>query len=106
MARQTNRKQSGVRMSEITPPRIVAEPQPLHLSLEVPRTSPDSWSMPAAGAESAARRPVVLDLAGDDDSAEDRHAAIEQKLFSGRSYVARLRVYHPGVSGTTSLQYS
>lgn len=68
MARQTNRKQSGVRMSEITPPRIVAEPQPLHLSLEAPRPSPDGWSMPDAGADVEARRPVVLDLAGDDDS--------------------------------------
>lgn len=71
MARQTNRKQSGVRMSEITPPRIVAEPQPLHLSLEAPRTSPDSWCMSDAAAETESRRPVVLDLAGD----EDRDAA-------------------------------
>jgi hypothetical protein len=45
-------------------------------------------------------------LAGDDDSAEDRHAAIEYKLFAGRTYVARLRVYYPGISGITSLQYS
>jgi len=44
-------------------------------------------------------------LSGDDDSAQDRHATIEYKLFSGRTYIARLRIYHPGVSGTTSLQY-
>jgi Astacin (Peptidase family M12A) len=43
-------------------------------------------------------------LAGDDDSAQDRHAVIEQRLFAGRTYIARLRVYHPGVSGTTSVQ--
>ncbi|GAA1864940.1 hypothetical protein GCM10009836_51570 [Pseudonocardia ailaonensis] len=45
-------------------------------------------------------------LSGDDDSAQDRHAAIEHKLFAGRTYVARLRVVHPGTSGTTSVQYS
>ncbi len=45
-------------------------------------------------------------LAADDDSAQDRQAAIEYKLFAGRTYIARLRVYHPGMSGTTSLQYS
>ena len=40
-------------------------------------------------------------LSGDDDSGEDRNAAIEYKLFSGRSYTARLRVYYPGQLGTT-----
>jgi hypothetical protein len=42
-------------------------------------------------------------LAGDDDSGEDRNAAIVQRLFAGRSYTVRLRVYYPGQSGTTSL---
>lgn len=32
-------------------------------------------------------------LSGDDDSAQDRHAVIEDKLFAGRTYVARLRGY-------------
>ncbi len=42
-------------------------------------------------------------LAGDDDSGEDRNAAIVYKLFSGRNYIARLRLYYPGRSGMTSL---
>jgi hypothetical protein len=45
-------------------------------------------------------------LAGDDDSGEERNATIVQKLFKGRSYIARLRLYHPGQSGKTSLMYS
>jgi hypothetical protein len=45
-------------------------------------------------------------LAGDDTSGQDRPAVITHKLFSGRTYTARLRVYHPGLSGTTSLTYS
>jgi len=45
-------------------------------------------------------------LAGDDDSGEDRNASISYKLFSGRSYIARLRLYYPGQSGKTSLLYS
>jgi hypothetical protein len=45
-------------------------------------------------------------LAGDDDCGEDRHAAVEQKLFSGRSYIARLRTVYPGQSGKTSLMLS
>jgi len=45
-------------------------------------------------------------LSADDDSAQDRHAAIDYKLFAGRTYIARLRVYHPGLSGITSLQYA
>ncbi|MFL5328682.1 MAG: hypothetical protein ACJ8C4_07180 [Gemmataceae bacterium] len=42
-------------------------------------------------------------LAGDDDSGEDRNASIVYKLFSGRSYFARLRLYYPGQSSKTSL---
>ena len=45
-------------------------------------------------------------LAGDDDSGEDRNARIAYKLFQGRSYIVRLRLYYPGRSGKTSLMYS
>src|SRR5262249_46874910 len=45
-------------------------------------------------------------LAGDDDSGEDRNASITYKLFQGRSYIVRLRLFSPGVSGHTSLMYS
>jgi hypothetical protein len=45
-------------------------------------------------------------LAGDDDSGEDRNASIVHKLFKGRTYIARLRLYYPGQSGKTSLMYS
>jgi hypothetical protein len=45
-------------------------------------------------------------LAGDDDSGENRNASINQKLFAGRKYVARLRLNHPGPSGKVSLMYS
>jgi len=45
-------------------------------------------------------------LSGDDDSGEDRNAAIVYKLFSGRNYIARLRLYYPGQSGKTSLMFS
>jgi hypothetical protein len=42
-------------------------------------------------------------LAGDDDSGADRNATIVHKLFSGRNYIARLRLYYPGRSGKTAL---
>lgn len=45
-------------------------------------------------------------LAGDDDSGEERNARIAQKLFAGRSYIARLRLVHPGPAGKTALMYS
>lgn len=45
-------------------------------------------------------------LAGDDDSGDERNAAINCKLFAGRSYIARLRLNHPGPSGKVSLMYS
>jgi hypothetical protein len=45
-------------------------------------------------------------LAGDDDSGEDRNASIVYKLFKGRTYIVRLRLYYPGQSGRTSLVYS
>jgi hypothetical protein len=45
-------------------------------------------------------------VSGDDDSGEDRSAAISYKLFNGRQYVARLRLVHPGPTGQVSLMYS
>jgi hypothetical protein len=45
-------------------------------------------------------------LSGDDDSGEDRNARITYKLFQGRSYIVRLRLYYPGQSGKTSLMIS
>jgi hypothetical protein len=45
-------------------------------------------------------------LAGDDDSGEDRNASIGYKLFKGRSYIVRLRLYYPGQSGKASLMFS
>jgi hypothetical protein len=45
-------------------------------------------------------------LAGDDDSGDERNAAINYKLFAGRKYIARLRLNHPGPSGKVSLMYS
>jgi hypothetical protein len=45
-------------------------------------------------------------LVGDDDSGEDRNARISYKLFAGRSYIARLRLVHPGPSGKTALMFS
>src|SRR5262249_50045928 len=45
-------------------------------------------------------------LAGDDDSGSERKAAVTQKLFAGRNYVARLRVVYPGQTGPTSLLLS
>jgi hypothetical protein len=45
-------------------------------------------------------------LSGDDDSGEERTAAINYKLLKGRKYIARLRVCYPGQSGLTSLMIS
>lgn len=45
-------------------------------------------------------------LGADDDSGQERTASISYKLFEGRSYIARLRVCHPGPTGTTALMYS
>jgi len=45
-------------------------------------------------------------LTADDDSGEDRNASINYKLFKGRKYHVRLRVYQPGQSGTTALMVS
>jgi hypothetical protein len=45
-------------------------------------------------------------LAGDDDSGQDRNARVGYKLFQGRNYIVRLRLYYPGQSGKTLLMYS
>lgn len=45
-------------------------------------------------------------LTGDDDSGEDRNASISYKLFQGRSYILRLRLYYPGQTGKTSVMIS
>jgi hypothetical protein len=45
-------------------------------------------------------------VTGDDDSGEERNASIDYKLFEGRSYIARLRLNHPGQTGKVSLMYS
>ena len=44
-------------------------------------------------------------VTGDDDSGEDRNAAFEMKLFKGRRYVVRLRLYWAGESGDTAIMY-
>ena len=45
-------------------------------------------------------------LSGDDDSGEERHASITYRLFSGRKYIVRLRLVHPGPSGKVTLMCS
>jgi hypothetical protein len=45
-------------------------------------------------------------LTADDDSGENRNALITYKLFAGRRYHVRLRLYYPGQSGKTSLLVS
>ena len=45
-------------------------------------------------------------LAADDDSGEERNARITYKLFKGRTYFVRLRLYYPGQTGTTSVMVS
>lgn len=49
---------------------------------------------------------VPRNLATDDDSGESRNASITYKLFAGRRYHVRLRLYHPGQTGVTSLMAS
>lgn len=45
-------------------------------------------------------------LAADDDSGEERNASIKHKLFKGRTYSVRVRLYYPGQTGTTSVMVS
>lgn len=42
-------------------------------------------------------------VAGDDDGGEDRNAHLSLKLFKGREYVLRLRLYWAGQSGQTAV---
>jgi hypothetical protein len=44
-------------------------------------------------------------LAGDDDSGEDRNAHLSVRLFPGRRYVLRVRLYWAGESGQTAVMY-
>ena len=44
-------------------------------------------------------------VAGDDDSGEDRNSRVSAKLFQGRHYVVRVRLYWAGESGQTALMY-
>ena len=44
-------------------------------------------------------------LSGDDDSGEDRNALIRLKLFAGRRYVARVRLYYSWESGESAVMY-
>ncbi|TLM86575.1 hypothetical protein FDW83_02190 [Pseudarthrobacter sp. NamE2] len=44
-------------------------------------------------------------VAGDDDSGEDRNSRLSAKLFQGRRYVVRVRLYWAGESGQTALMY-
>ncbi len=44
-------------------------------------------------------------LRGDDDSGVDRNARISIKLFEGRRYIARVRLYWAGESGQTAIMY-
>jgi hypothetical protein len=41
--------------------------------------------------------------AGDDDSGEDRNATLQLKLFQGREYVLRIRLYFVQGSGETAV---
>lgn len=41
--------------------------------------------------------------AGDDDSGQDRNASFKVKLFAGRSYVLRIRLYYASAAGDTAV---
>jgi hypothetical protein len=44
-------------------------------------------------------------VAGDDDSGEDRNSRVSAKLFQGRRYVVRVRLYWAGESGQTAIMH-
>ncbi|HEX7203258.1 MAG TPA: hypothetical protein VF249_10925, partial [Arthrobacter sp.] len=44
-------------------------------------------------------------VAGDDDSGEDRNSRVSAKLFQGRRYVVRVRLYWAGESGQTAVMH-
>ena len=90
-------------------------------SISPPASRPTSSSSPPRHASTPSRRRApptpcscssrTVDggpryLAGDDDSGEDRNASVTYKLFKGRTYTVRLRLYYPGQTGTTSLMLS
>ncbi len=41
--------------------------------------------------------------AGDDDSGEDRNACIRARLYQGRKYVLRVRLYYATAVGETGV---
>lgn len=43
--------------------------------------------------------------AGDDDSGEERNALLQVKLFQGRRYVVRVRMFYPRASGESAVMY-
>lgn len=43
--------------------------------------------------------------AGDDDSGEDRNAYIRRRLYKGRKYVLRLRLYYADAAGDTAVMW-
>jgi hypothetical protein len=44
-------------------------------------------------------------VAGDDDSGADRNARLSVKLFQGRRYTLRLRLYWAWATGNTGVMY-
>lgn len=44
-------------------------------------------------------------VGGDDDSGEDRNSRVSAKLFQGRRYVVRVRLYWAGESGQTAVMH-
>lgn len=44
-------------------------------------------------------------VAGDDDSGQQRNTSISAKLFQGRNYVVRVRIYWTGGSGQAAIMY-
>ena len=44
-------------------------------------------------------------VAGDDDSGEERNSSLSVKLFQGRRYVVRVRLYWAGRSGESAVMY-
>ena len=44
-------------------------------------------------------------VTGDDDSGKDRNSRIPAKLFQGRRYITRVRLYWAGESGQTAVMH-
>jgi hypothetical protein len=45
--------------------------------------------------------PFYID--GDDDSGFDRNALIRERLYRGRSYILRVRLYYSDIAGETAV---